>query len=175
MVDGVVFTLLMKMLLVAMTIAWRHPVFGSRYLDCGVVVDHWDWLAAEAAKGWKSQCAQYKYRHWKQIMCNLFRYCTTKYVSIAEDMFGSDIGALCSKSTRPKPSRVQHDRIETPQEIKTKQQLLVFCFDVMCANLLPMFYSHLHPWCCPQSDWSCWNQDQEKSVWCTWPYPPNLQ
>ena len=78
------------------------------------------------------------------LKLNLIHNCpvTAKHVDIAEDIFGPDIGALRGKSTRPNPARVQHDWIEIPKEIKAKHQDIVFCFDLMYINGLPMSYCY---------------------------------
>jgi hypothetical protein len=60
-------------------------------------------------------------------------------VSIAEKIFGPDIGTIKGKKTRPKPPQVRSSAVEAPPEILEQHSNLVLCMDLLCVNGIPMF------------------------------------
>ena len=66
---------------------------------------------------------------------------TVEDVTIAEQIYGMDIGTLKGKTTRHKPVPVTTDLIEVPPEIKEQHADITLCVDVMFVNGFPMFTS----------------------------------
>lgn len=62
---------------------------------------------------------------------------TLEDVNIAEQIFGTDIGALKGKTTRQKPAPVVSDYIAIPPEILDTHQDIVLCMDGMKVNGIP--------------------------------------
>jgi hypothetical protein len=59
---------------------------------------------------------------------------TTEDINIAEQIFGSDIGALKGKTVRKTPRQVIDDAIEIPNELIQSQQNVKLCIDIMYVN-----------------------------------------
>jgi hypothetical protein len=62
---------------------------------------------------------------------------TTEDITIAEDTFGPDVGALKGKVTRNKPAPVTSDYIEIPKELIANHQHITLCMDGMRINGIP--------------------------------------
>jgi len=71
---------------------------------------------------------------------NLIKNCpvTIEDVTIAEKIFGPDIGSLKGKSTRSRPQPVKEDLIEIPRELTEQHQDLTLCLDIMFVSGMPM-------------------------------------
>jgi hypothetical protein len=56
---------------------------------------------------------------------------TTENINIAEQIFGSDIGAMKGKTVSRTPRQVIDDTIEIPNELIQSQQNVKLCIDIM--------------------------------------------
>jgi hypothetical protein len=65
-------------------------------------------------------------------------------VTIAEKVFGPDIGSLKGKPTRQKSDPVVSDYIEIPEELITNHNNAVLCIDGMKINGVPFLTTILH-------------------------------
>ena len=74
------------------------------------------------------------------VESNQIQNCPVKpeEITIAEKIFGSDMGALKGKSTQRKPVPVRDDYIEIPPELKMQHHNITYCMDVMFVNGMPM-------------------------------------
>jgi hypothetical protein len=62
---------------------------------------------------------------------------TLDNIKLAEQIFGTDIGALKGKTTRAKPAPVVSDYINIPSKLFNNHQEVVLCMDGMSINGLP--------------------------------------
>ena len=62
---------------------------------------------------------------------------TTKDVTLAEAIFGPDIGTLKGKTVNKRPDPVVDTAIEVPKELLMRIEHLPMCMDIMFVNELP--------------------------------------
>ena len=71
---------------------------------------------------------------------NMIQNCpvTSKYVQVAEEIFGPSVSRLKRMSTRRAPKPVRSDWIEIPKEMMLKHRVLESCIDTMFVNDVQM-------------------------------------
>ena len=77
------------------------------------------------------------------VRFNLINNCPVNLedITIAEDIWGKDIGALKGKTTRKKPIQVKESFIPIPKELISKHKSVVLSADVMFVNKMPFLVS----------------------------------